>query len=68
MKRWGNLSFRYLKGPFIIFQWKVYERGTICQWKVYERGTFLPKMVYKRIRGRTSGRRLSLPSITGFLR
>ena len=30
----GNFLFRYMKGPFIIFQWKVYERGTICQWKV----------------------------------
>ena len=34
-----NLSFRYLKGPFIIFQWKVYERGI-----------FSAKMVYKRVR------------------
>ena len=43
MKGKGNLSFRYLKGRFVIFQWKVYERGTICQWKVYERGTFSAK-------------------------
>ena len=28
MKGQGNLSFRYLKGPFITFQWKVYERVT----------------------------------------
>ena len=43
MKEQGNLSFRYLKGPFIIFHWKVYEGGTICQWKIYERGTFSAK-------------------------
>ena len=52
-ERVGNLSFRYLKGPFTIFQWKVYERGP-----------FLPKMVYKRVRGRTSGR--SLPVLIFF--
>ena len=28
MKGERNLSFRYLNWPFIIFQWKVYERGT----------------------------------------
>ena len=55
-KRAGNLSLRYLKGPFRISRsqlvgmgkecrllWKVYERGIIfyqCLWEVYERDVF----------------------------
>ena len=50
MKGEGNLSFMYLKGPFI----KISEHTM----EVYERVPFLPKMVHKRVRGRTSGRSL----------
>ena len=49
MKGLGNLSFKYLKGPFI-------KKGVPFVNVRYMKGvSFLPKMVYKRVRGRNSG-------------
>ena len=57
MKGYGNLSFTYLKEPFIktfrtytlrLYWFNLCERGTIVQWKVYERGIIWQWKVYER--------------------